>query len=133
MNPETVIKPRDGIIKATFHLGLIGQSHYVSLKRQYDEDEYVLANPTKITEFAETEIKRQISSICSGKDESKNRLIGDLNVSGNINEQEKQSKLEHDYEVEFEQESQAFEESCKLRGLPFDTCLQVDTIDRYNR
>ena len=129
LNPETVIKPRDGI-EATLYLGLIGQSHYVSLKRQNTTgDEYVLASPTKITDIVYTDIKEQCRPGCSGKDACRNTLIEDLNLSVKTKEQAVKSQVEHDYEAEFEQESQAFEESCKLRGLPLDTCLQVDAID----
>ena len=130
LNPATVIKPRDGIIEATLYLGLIGQSHYVSLKRQNTTlDDYVLASPIKINDIAEIDIQEQVMPDCSNESTSRKTLFKDLNVSSYLKKQEIKDELEHDYEVEFEQESQAFEESCKLRGLPLDTCLQMDTID----
>ena len=91
-NPATVVEPRDGSNIAVLNLGLIGQTHYVSLKR---------------VECSEP--------IGSGDREGKN--VGT-------------EKCQHDAcEAEQNEEAEAFEEMSKLRGLPLDTCLQVDTLD----
>ena len=91
-NPATVVEPRDGNNIAVLNLGLIGQTHYVSLKS------------VKCSE-----------PIGSGHREEKN--IGT-------------EKCQHDvYDAEQNEEAEAFEEMSKLRGLPLDTCLQVDTLD----
>ena len=89
-NPETVVEPRDGNgdNKATvLNLGLVGQTHYVSLR---------IADPIKISDHLDEAVD---------------------------------SEKRDDDDAEQKDEAEAFEEMSKLRGLPLDTCLQVDTLD----
>ena len=91
-NPATVVEPRDGNKTAVLNLGLIGQTHYVSLKR--------------------VECSEPIGS-------------GDREET-NVDTEKCQDDA---YDAEQNKEAEAFEEMSKLRGLPLDTCLQVDTLD----
>ena len=91
-NPETVVEPRDGNDNnntTVLNLGLIGQTHYVSL-----------------------------------------RTVEPIGISDHQDETVASEKCDDDaYDAEQKDEAEAFEEMSKLRGLPFDTCLQVDTLD----
>ena len=94
-NPETVVEPRDGNVDsktAVLYLGLIGQTHYVSLKAV--------------------------------------ECIEPIGVSEHQDEIVDAEKYHDDtFDAEQKGEVEAFEEMSKLRGLPLDTCLQVDTLD----
>ena len=93
-NPETVVEPRHGNDdnKTTvLNLGLIGQTHYVSLRT---------VEPTGISDHQDETVD---SEKCDDDDD--------------------------EYDAEQKNEAEAFEEMSKLRGLPLDTCLQVDTLD----
>ena len=91
-NPETVVEPRDGNDdnKTTvLNLGLIGQTHYVSL-----------------------------------------RTVESIEISEYQDEAVDSEKCDDDaYDAEQKDDTEAFGEMSKLRGLPLDTCLQVDTLD----
>ena len=91
-NPATVVEPRDANKTAVLNFGLIGQTHYVSLKR---------------VECSES-----------------------IGIGNRAEENVHTEKCQDDaYDAEQNEEAEAFEEMSKLRGLPLDTCLQVDTLD----
>ena len=118
LNPNTpLIKPRDGLVNGMLHLGLIGQSHYVSLIRTTD------------TLQIET-----IGTFCSSPEQNhkspirmKHNATDDKETHGNNKGTE--SSIIDEEEFEYQQDSKAFEISSKLRGLPLDTCLQLESID----
>ena len=116
LNPNTpLIKPRDGLVNGMLHLGLIGQSHYVSLIRTTD------------TLQIET-----IETFCSSPEQNHKSPIridatDDKETHGNNKGTE--SSIIDEEEFEYQQDSKAFEISSKLRGLPLDTCLQLESID----
>ena len=118
LNPNTpLIKPRDGLVNGMLHLGLIGQSHYVSLIRTTD------------TLQIET-----IETFCSSPEQNhKSPIRIDHNATDDKethgNNKGTESSIIDEEEFEYQQDSKAFEISSKLRGLPLDTCLQLESID----
>ena len=108
-NPYTVIRPSDGIVKDMLHLGLIGQLHYVSLLRTAMDGIIEVIQDKKLPDVV------QDQNVENSKQYTR---------EGEVDETEK-----HDHDVEYDQECEAFETSCKLRGLPYDTCLQAENID----
>ena len=121
-NPETpLIKPKSGNVNDMLHLGLIGQSHYVSLIR--------------VTDTQHIEIQTEPPTIKPSQNMAHSVSIKepelDFEQATNIDK----SRVRNDNRVldteeyEYEQESKAFEISSKLRGLPLDTCLQAEDID----
>ena len=118
LNPDTpLIKPRDGLINGMLHLGLIGELHYVSLIRT--------------TSTQEVEI---IETVCNSPEQNHKSLI-QMQKNETDDEQTKcnsistQSNTIDEEEYEYQRDSKAFEISSKLRGLPLDTCLQLESID----
>ena len=108
-NPYTVIRPSDGIVKDMLHLGLIGQLHYVSLIRTAMDGIIEVIQDKKLP------------------DAVPNQHVE--NSKQDTHEDEVDETEKHDHDVEYDQECEAFETSCKLRGLPYDTCLQAENID----
>ena len=118
LNPDTpLIKPRDGLINGMLHLGLIGELHYVSLIR---------TTSTQQVEIFET--------FCNSDEQNHKSLIP-MEKNETDDEQKKcnsistQSNVIDEEEYEYQRDSKAFEISSKLRGLPLDTCLQLESID----
>ena len=118
LNPNTpLIKPRDGLVNGMLHLDLIGQSHYVSSIRTTD------------TLQIET-----IETFCSSPEQNhKSPIRIDHNATNDKethgNKKGTESSIIDEEEFEYQQDSKAFEISSKLRGLPLDTCLQLESID----
>ena len=117
LNPDTpLIKPRDGLINGMLHLGLIGELHYVSLIR---------------TSNAQVEV---IETFCNSPEQNhKSPIRMERNETNDEqtkrNSRSTQSNTIDEEEYEYQRDSKAFEISSKLRGLPLDTCLQLESID----
>ena len=118
-NPNTVVRPSDGNVNDILHLGLIGQLHYVSLI-QTEMNEIV--EVTEVQNYADGMKREQHVNRDEGLSSGRTK-----NSQQNIDEEAEKEKL--DDNVEYEQECEAFDTSCKLRGLPYDTCLQAENID----
>ena len=116
VNPYTMIRPSDGIVKGMLHLGLIGQLHYVSLIRTAMDGIIEVLQDKKLPDVLEGQHVEK-SIIHDSAENSKQ-------CTGGVDETQK-----HDHGVDYDQECEAFETSCKLRGLPYDTCLQAESID----
>ena len=115
-NPYTMIRPTDGIVNGMLHLGLIGQLHYVSLIRIAMDGIIEVLQDKKLPDVVQDQhVEKNI--IHDSAENSKQ-------YTRRVDETEK-----HDHDVEYDQECEAFETSCKLRGLPYDTCLQAENID----
>ena len=116
VNPYTMIRPTDGIVNDMLHLGLIGQLHYVSLIRRAEDS---------ITEVLQNE---KIPDVVLDQHVEKN-IIHDSTENAKQYSHGVDETPKYDHDVEYDQECEAFETSCKLRGLPYDTCLQAENID----
>ena len=118
LNPNTpLIKPRDGLVNGMLHLGLIGQSHYVSLIRTTDTLQIETIETS--CSYPEQNHKSPIRMEHNATDDKETHGINKGTGSSIIDEEE----------FEYQQDSKAFEISSKLRGLPLDTCLQLESID----
>ena len=119
LNPDTpLIKPRDGFINGMLHLGLIGQSHYVSLVRT-----------------SETQQLEIIEASCKSQEQNRTvnpvrmeHMESDHGETYSISKSTQSNTIDQE-EFEYQLDSKAFEISSKLRGLPLDTCLQLESID----
>ena len=117
-NPNTVVRPSDGKVNDILHLGLIGQLHYVSLIRT-EMDETV-----EVTEVKHGDGMKREQHV--NRDEG---LSSDKSQHSKQNIDKEFEKEKLDDSVEYERECEAFDTSSKLRGLPYDTCLQAENID----
>ena len=100
------------------HLGLIGQSHYVSLVRT-----------------SETQQLEIIEASCKSQEQNRTvnpvrmeHLESDHGETYSIRKSTQSNTIDQE-EFEYQLDSKAFEISSKLRGLPLDTCLQLESID----
>ena len=118
-NPNTVVRPSDGNVNDILHLGLIGQLHYVSLI-QTEMDKTV--EVTEMKNYGDSMNREQHVNTDEALSSDKTQ-----HCKQNIDEEDQKEKL--DDNVQYEQECEAFDTSCKLRGLPYDTCLQAENID----
>ena len=118
LNPDTpLIKPRDGLINGMLHLGLIGELHYVSLIRTTSAQQVEV-----IETSCNSPEQNHKSPIRMGKNETDDEQTECKSISTQIN-------VIDEEEYEYQRDSKAFEISSKLRGLPLDTCLQLESID----
>ena len=118
LNPDTpLIQPRDGLINGMLHLGLIGELHYVSLIRTTSTQQVQI-----IENFCNSPQQNHKSPICVEKNETDDDQTKCNSIST-------QSNTIDEEEHEYQRDSKAFEISSKLRGLPLDTCLQLESID----
>ena len=109
-NPDTpLIKPKSGNVNDMLHLGLIGQSHYVSLIR--------------ITETQQTEIQTEPPTIKQSQSMAHSVSVKEPERNFEQITNIDKSRVRNDNgildieEYEYEQESKAFEISSKLRGF----------------
>ena len=121
-NPDTpLIKPKSGNVSDMLHLGLIGQSHYVSLIRVTDTQQIeIQTKPPTIEQSL-----NMAHSVSMKEPEHDSEQITNIDKYGERND----NRVQDIEEYEYEQECKAFEISSKLRGLPLDTCLQAEDID----
>ena len=121
-NPETpLIKPKSGNVNDMLHLGLIGQSHYVSLIRDTDTQQIeIQTEPPTI---------KQTQNMAHSVSTKEPELDFEQKTNIDKSRVRTDSRVIDIEEYEYEQESKAFEISSKLRGLPLDTCLQAEDID----
>ena len=118
LNPDTpLIKPRDGLINGMLHLGLIGELHYVSLIRTTSAQQVEV-----IETSCNSPEQNHKSPIRMEKNETDDEQTECKSIST-------QSNVIDEEEYEYQRDSKAFEISSKLRGLPLDTCLQLESID----